>query len=852
MLGGGVGTRRARPSPASSWCPSWRGSKAPAGSRRSGSRRSTPWSARGRRPGRPRAHPGGPGRPAAPGGRSPCPPAAPAPAPRSGRCWCGRRSRPWTPCARVRVAARACSATWPRVGLEEVGDGTFFRLDGRGRGAGAGLPGARGERRGPGRARCASGSASWRSAPAPGLRLEVVADRSREVVAALRRAGARAPWSASLLGAAVLRVLPRPLAADARPWRWWCRPRCSPPSPASTSRAPRSTWSRSPAWPWPPACWWTARSWSWRRSRPPAPGRARARPSTGTRQIALPVIASFLTTAVVFLPLIYLQGLARAFFGVQAFAIVASLAASLLFSLTVTPVLSGNAGRPSRRTSGRSPGRRAYLRLLDAALARPALRCWPGSPRPPWRCSPWPSCRASWCRTRRPDGAGGALPPGARTWRRRRPGAWGERGGTAAAARPGPPPGWRSSSPRTAASGAPGGDRAARPLLPRPDAAGRARSLAAVRSLAAAGRRGLGRAPDERLRGADRAGRPAAGGAWRPAATPERAADLAGRAASGWRDAGLREVAGAANRPQPALLLSWDAPAWPSWAPTAAAWRSRSGRGSASRPPAGCASDGGRARDPGRGRRSQDPALLPVVRRPGRQLRSRPLARPGPASLPAPGRRSWSGRTAAPPCGSRSRARPRSGERCWPACRRPTSGRPGRPGAGAEPRLLPAPAGPGPLAAPGLPDRGGALRVVPAAAGRHGHRAGGPRRRARAARRHRPEPQRPLLPGPDPARRHRGEQRDRPGPPHPGARGARASRWTRPSAPRPGALPADPDDHATTLAGMLPLALLGGEGVELRRSLAIAVIGGMVTSTFASLLLVPVLYRRALQGRRAA
>ena len=45
----------------------------------------------------------------------------------------------------------------------------------------------------------------------------------------------------------------------------------------------------------------------------------------------------------------------------------------------------------------------------------------------------------------------------------------------------------------------------------------------------------------------------------------------------------------------------------------------------------------------------------------------------------------------------------------------------------------------------------------------------------------------------------------------------------------------------TTLAGMLPLALLGGEGVELRRSLAIAVIGGMVTSTFASLLLVPVL-----------
>ena len=47
----------------------------------------------------------------------------------------------------------------------------------------------------------------------------------------------------------------------------------------------------------------------------------------------------------------------------------------------------------------------------------------------------------------------------------------------------------------------------------------------------------------------------------------------------------------------------------------------------------------------------------------------------------------------------------------------------------------------------------------------------------------------------------------------------------------------------TTLAGMLPLAVLGGEGAELRQSLATAVIGGMVTATFASLLLVPVLQR---------
>jgi HAE1 family hydrophobic/amphiphilic exporter-1 len=51
----------------------------------------------------------------------------------------------------------------------------------------------------------------------------------------------------------------------------------------------------------------------------------------------------------------------------------------------------------------------------------------------------------------------------------------------------------------------------------------------------------------------------------------------------------------------------------------------------------------------------------------------------------------------------------------------------------------------------------------------------------------------------------------------------------------------------TTLAGMLPLAVLGGEGSELRQSLATAVIGGMVAATFASLLLAPVL-QRALAG----
>jgi HAE1 family hydrophobic/amphiphilic exporter-1 len=46
----------------------------------------------------------------------------------------------------------------------------------------------------------------------------------------------------------------------------------------------------------------------------------------------------------------------------------------------------------------------------------------------------------------------------------------------------------------------------------------------------------------------------------------------------------------------------------------------------------------------------------------------------------------------------------------------------------------------------------------------------------------------------------------------------------------------------TTACGMLPLAVLGGEGIELRRPLAVAVLGGLATAWIASLLVVPALY----------
>ncbi len=56
----------------------------------------------------------------------------------------------------------------------------------------------------------------------------------------------------------------------------------------------------------------------------------------------------------------------------------------------------------------------------------------------------------------------------------------------------------------------------------------------------------------------------------------------------------------------------------------------------------------------------------------------------------------------------------------------------------------------------------------------------------------------------------------------------------------------------TTVLGLLPLALIPGEGAELRVPLAIPVIGGLILSTLLTLLVIPVLYRVfEIRGERA-
>jgi len=45
-----------------------------------------------------------------------------------------------------------------------------------------------------------------------------------------------------------------------------------------------------------------------------------------------------------------------------------------------------------------------------------------------------------------------------------------------------------------------------------------------------------------------------------------------------------------------------------------------------------------------------------------------------------------------------------------------------------------------------------------------------------------------------------------------------------------------------TIAGILPIAIGFGAGAESRRPMGVAVIGGMLTSTFLTLLIIPVVY----------
>ena len=631
----------------------------------------------------------------------------------------------------------------------------------------------------------------------------------------------------------------------------------------------------------------------------------------GTRQIALPVVASFLTSAVVFLPLFSLKGLARAFFGVQAFAIVTTLAASLLFSLTVTPVLSGNT---TQTGAGRSPGRRAYLRLLDAALARPALAVLAGIavvavagialvllPRElvpdaetrelvvRYRLAPdlapeaarrlgreVEDCATAALAPRESNPAGVAgISPG---FQSRESGASPNprspaRGDRNPAGEPLPPltglveraglpssPGLKA----RANSGRPYGAgflarRTATQLLPSDDREETGRLVLAFPDPAAAERaRPVLQTALSRLPGVEAWVEPRTSAFVEPieqagrrlevmalAATPERAGELAGRASRRLREAGLRERPGQRSRPQEALLLSWDLARLAELGADRGLLEAQVRQGLGEQTAGRVRMDTVEPEIRIEAAEPADPALLPVA------VQAAGPGAPGAVPLAAVAR-------IAP--GARPAVLERQDGR--PAVRLAFDGSTDT-GAllaglaqGADEEL--APGG----EALELRRAFGQLRLalllsvvlvfltvaalyesfkiplvvmttVPVALGGALGLL--------------------LLTGQSLdvlsflglillagivvnnaiVLVHRIEEHRRAGEPMDSAiRLAAAERY------RPILM-----TTLTTLAGMLPLALLGGEGVELRRSLAIAVMGGMVTSTFASLLLVPVLHR---------
>jgi HAE1 family hydrophobic/amphiphilic exporter-1 len=730
------------------------------------------------------------------------------------------------------------------VSLEEVRDGSFFHLAGR-EGTLVRVFRAPEANAVALAARVRERTAELGKRAAAGLRVQVVADRSAEVVAALRAMGIAALIGLAL-GVAVLRLL-------LGRWR---------PTLALAVAVPASmlaTFSAFHLCGVPldvvslaglalAAGMLVDSSVVVLESIETARARGEAEPEVaGTKQIALPVVAGFLATAVVFLPLVYLQGLARAFFGAQAFAIVASLAASLLFSLTVTPVLARD--RRAGASRGRTPGRAAYLRLLDGALARPivpvlaavaatgiALLALAALPR---ELVPDAETRDLVVRYRLPPDLApeAARRLGAAVEARTATALEGTRAGRLA---------WQSAESDVEASEA---EETGRIELRFADPASAAQARRRLRAA-------LARLPDVEvwveprtsafLQSIEQAGRRLEVVA--SAATPERAAALARRAEDRLRStAGLREAGLHRDRDRAALLLSWDVPRLASLGADRDRLEQQVREALTDQTAGHARIDGTEADIVVRPTEQEDPALLPVAASSraegagvlplGALARLDPGARP-PAleredGLPAVRLAFDGGLKGNDPAELLRGVARAADERVAPGGQALELRR-----AFGQLRLalalslllvfLTVAALYESLTTPlvvmtTVPVAlGGALGLL-AAAGQTLNilsflglilLAGIVVNNAIVLV-HRIEDHLRAGSGVDEAVRQAGAERYRP------------ILMTT----------------LTTVAGMLPLALLGGEGVELRRSLALAVIGGMTLSTFASLLLVPVLYR---------
>src|SRR5690606_10369853 len=105
---------------------------------------------------------------------------------------------------------------------------------------------------------------------------------------------------------------------------------------------------------------------------------------TGTNEVAMAITASTITTAAVFLPVVFTQGIARELFQDMAVTVAFTLLASLAVALTFVPLLAagllrdtaGRAGTGARDMAAAAvagPLQDRYGRLLAWCLRRPRI-----------------------------------------------------------------------------------------------------------------------------------------------------------------------------------------------------------------------------------------------------------------------------------------------------------------------------------------------------------------------------------------------------------------------------------------------------------------------------------------------
>ncbi|MFP5287512.1 MAG: efflux RND transporter permease subunit, partial [Thermoanaerobaculia bacterium] len=93
----------------------------------------------------------------------------------------------------------------------------------------------------------------------------------------------------------------------------------------------------------------------------------------GASEVTMAVVASVLTTVVVFVPVVFVEGMAAQLFRDQAVTVSISLLASLVISLTLIPLMSARAERASS-TAAEAAGRRGWIHSIFVRGPRFVLR----------------------------------------------------------------------------------------------------------------------------------------------------------------------------------------------------------------------------------------------------------------------------------------------------------------------------------------------------------------------------------------------------------------------------------------------------------------------------------------------